>query len=84
MKMSSSQRSDVILTLRQVALAFSSIPGRFGIEGETYYWTSGYHLNIRLYEKLLFGLFDVLEESQIIEVWNFCMELVCSGISIFL
>lgn len=76
MKMSPSQRSDVILTLRQVALEFSSIPGRFGIEGETYYWTSGYHLNIRLYEKLLFGLFDVLEESQIIEVWIFCMDLV--------
>ncbi|KAH6758083.1 hypothetical protein C2S52_023025 [Perilla frutescens var. hirtella] len=67
MKMSPSQRSDVLLTLRQVALAFSSIPGRFGIEGETYYWTIGYHLNIRLYEKLLFGVFDVLEESQIIE-----------------
>lgn len=78
MKMSPSQRSDVLLTLRQVALTFSSIPGRFGIEGETYYWTSGYHLNIRIYEKLLFGVFDILEESQIIEVWIFvvCTELV--------
>ncbi|XP_057764080.1 protein unc-13 homolog isoform X2 [Salvia miltiorrhiza] len=76
MKMSSSQRSDVLLTLRQVALAFSSIPGRFGVEGETYYWTSGYHLNIRLYEKLLFGLFDVLEESQIIEEAEEILKLV--------
>ncbi|XP_047945156.1 protein unc-13 homolog isoform X1 [Salvia hispanica] len=76
MKMSSSQRRDVLLTLRQVALAFSSIPGRFGIEGETYYWTSGYHLNIRLYEKLLFGLFDVLEESQIIEEAEEILKLV--------
>ncbi|KAG6428684.1 hypothetical protein SASPL_112937 [Salvia splendens] len=75
-KMSSSQRRDALLTLRQVALAFSSIPGRFGIEGETYYWTSGYHLNIRLYEKLLFGLFDVLEESQIIEEAEEILKLV--------
>ena len=79
MKMSSSQRRDVLLTLRQVALAFSSIPGRFGIEGETYYWTSGYHLNIRLYEKLLFGLFDVLEESQIIEVWT--LHFMCCSVT---
>ncbi|KAL1547598.1 protein unc-13 isoform X2 [Salvia divinorum] len=76
MKMSSSQRRDVLLNLRQVALAFSSVPGRFGIEGETYYWTSGYHLNIRLYEKLLFGLFDVLEESQIIEEAEVILKLV--------
>ncbi|XP_011081014.1 uncharacterized protein LOC105164132 isoform X3 [Sesamum indicum] len=66
-KMSPSQRSDVLLTLRQVALAFSSIPGRFGVEGETYYWTTGYHLNIRLYEKLLCGVFDILEDGQLIE-----------------
>lgn len=80
MKMAPSQRSDVLLTLRQVALTFSSIPGRFGIEGETYYWTGGYHLNIRIYEKLLFGVFDILEESQIIEVWIFVVgtELVLS------
>lgn len=71
--MSPSDRSDVLLTLRQVALAFSSVPGRFGMEGETYYWTSGYHLNIRLYEKLLFGLFDILEDGQLIEVWIFVL-----------
>ncbi|KAK4389327.1 protein unc-13 [Sesamum angolense] len=66
-KMSPSQRGDVLLTLRQVALAFSSIPGRFGVEGETYYWTTGYHLNVRLYEKLLCGVFDILEDGQLIE-----------------
>lgn len=76
MKMAPSQRSDVLLTLRQVALTFSSIPGRFGIEGETYYWTGGYHLNIRIYEKLLFGVFDILEESQIIEEAEEILKLV--------
>lgn len=66
-KMSPSERSEVLLTIRQIALMFSSMPARFGIEGETYYWTTGYHLNIRLYEKLLFGVFDILEDGQLVE-----------------
>ncbi|KAL3818096.1 hypothetical protein ACJIZ3_004001 [Penstemon smallii] len=75
-KMSSSERSDVLLTIRQVALAFSSMPGRFGMEGETYYWTTGYHLNIRLYEKLLFSVFDILEDGQLIEEAEEILKLV--------
>lgn len=47
------------------------MPARFGIEGETYHWTTGYHLNIRLYEKLLFGVFDILEDGQLVEVFVF-------------
>ncbi|KAK1305148.1 hypothetical protein QJS10_CPB11g00736 [Acorus calamus] len=43
------------------------MPGKFGILGETYYWTSGYHLNIKLYKRLLCCIFDILEECQIIE-----------------
>ncbi|KAG8374878.1 hypothetical protein BUALT_Bualt10G0041300 [Buddleja alternifolia] len=75
-KMSPSERSDVLLTLRQVALEFSSLPGRFGMEGETYYWTIGYHLNIRLYEKLLSGVFDILEDGQLIEEAEEILKLV--------
>ncbi|KAI3468779.1 hypothetical protein Pfo_025442 [Paulownia fortunei] len=75
-KMSPSERSDVLISLRQVALAFSSLPGRFGMEGETYYWTTGYHLNIRLYEKLLFGVFDILEDGQLIEEAEEILKLV--------
>ncbi|KAL2544069.1 hypothetical protein Fot_13302 [Forsythia ovata] len=75
-KMSPSERSEVLLTIRQVALMFSTIPARFGIEGETYYWTTGYHLNIRLYEKLLFGVFDILEDGQIIEEADEILKLV--------
>ncbi|PIN13792.1 hypothetical protein CDL12_13584 [Handroanthus impetiginosus] len=75
-KMSPSERSEVLLTLRQVALAFSSIPGRFGMEGETYYWTTGYHLNIRLYEKLLFSVFDILEDGQLLEEAEEILKLV--------
>lgn len=66
--MSSSLRIDVLSSIRHVASKLSSLPGRCGIEAETYYWTAIYHLNIRLYEKLLFGVFDVLDEGQLIEV----------------
>ncbi|KAF3561454.1 hypothetical protein DY000_02015351 [Brassica cretica] len=65
--MSSSLRIDVLSSIRHVASKLSSLPGRCGIEEETYYWTAIYHLNIRLYEKLLFGVFDVLDEGQLIE-----------------
>ncbi|XP_062025922.1 protein unc-13 homolog isoform X1 [Rosa rugosa] len=65
--MSSSGKAEVISVIKQAALTLSSLPGRFDLQSETYYWTSAYHLNIRLYEKLLLGVFDVLDESQLIE-----------------
>ncbi|KAJ0264799.1 Uncharacterized protein HA466_0012040 [Hirschfeldia incana] len=65
--MSSSLRIDVLSSIRHVASKLSSLPGRCGIEEETYFWTAIYHLNIRLYEKLLFGVFDILDEGQLIE-----------------
>ncbi|CAN1332961.1 Protein unc-13 homolog [Linum perenne] len=65
--MSPSERVAVLASVRQVALRVSSLPGRFGIQGETFYWTAGYHLNARIYQNLLLGLFDVLEEGQLIE-----------------
>lgn len=69
--MSASGRVEVLSSIRQVALKLSSLPGQFGIQSETYYWTAAYHLNIRLYEKLLFGMFDVLDDCQLIEVEAF-------------
>lgn len=66
--MSPSQRIEVLSSIRQVASKLSSLPGQFGIPRETHYWTAAYHLNIRLYEKLLYGLFDILDEGQLIEV----------------
>ncbi|GLT40474.1 hypothetical protein SLA2020_146110 [Shorea laevis] len=65
--MSPSQRIEVLSAIRQVASKLSSLPGQFGIPRETHYWTAAYHLNIRLYEKLLYGLFDILDEGQLIE-----------------
>ncbi|XP_020539590.1 protein unc-13 homolog isoform X2 [Jatropha curcas] len=65
--MSPSERVAVLASIRQVAANLSSLPGRYGIQGETFYWTASYHLNTRLYQKLLFGVFDVLDEGQLIE-----------------
>lgn len=75
-KMSASGRVEVLSSIRQVALKLSSLPGQFGILSETYYWTAAYHLNIRLYEKLLFGMFDVLDECQLIEEADAIMSLI--------
>lgn len=68
MTMSPSERVEVLSTIKHAALKLSSLPGQFGIENETYYWTAGYHLNVRLYEKLLSSVFDILDEGQLIEV----------------
>lgn len=65
--MSPSERAEVLSAITQVDFKLSSLSGKFSIQGETYYWTAGYHLNIGLYEKLLFGVFDVLDEGQLIE-----------------
>ncbi|XP_060674146.1 protein unc-13 homolog isoform X3 [Ziziphus jujuba] len=65
--MTPSERAEVLSTIKHVALKLSSLHGHVSIESENYYWTTGYHLNIRLYEKLLLGMFDVLDEGQLIE-----------------
>ncbi|KAJ4823461.1 hypothetical protein Tsubulata_019697, partial [Turnera subulata] len=65
--MSPSERVAVLASIRQLAVKLSSSPGKFGLQGETIYWTCGYHLNLRLYQKLLCGVFDILDEDQLIE-----------------
>lgn len=75
-KMSPSERSEILLALKQYLSVLSSKPGRFVIRGETYYWTSGYHMNVRLYMKLLFGLFDILEDGQLIEEADELLKIV--------
>ncbi|KAL7608412.1 hypothetical protein Lser_V15G09834 [Lactuca serriola] len=61
--MTPADRTEVLLAIRQVASSLSSMRG----SSHTSYWNAGYHLNIRLYEKLLFGVFDILDEGQLIE-----------------
>ncbi|XP_031251761.1 protein unc-13 homolog [Pistacia vera] len=76
LKMSASERVEVLSSVRQLALKISSLPGKFGLQSETYYWTADYHLNIRLYEKLLFGMFDILDECQFIEEFDTLQSLI--------
>ncbi|XP_022720063.1 uncharacterized protein LOC111277894 isoform X1 [Durio zibethinus] len=74
--MSPAQRVEVISSIRTVASKVSSQQGQFGLQIETYYWLAAYHLNIRLYEKLLYGLFDILDEGQLIEEADAILSLI--------
>lgn len=68
--MTPSERAEILLAIRQVASSLSSMRGSSHIQGGSSYWNAGYRLNIRLYEKLLFGVFDILDEGQLIEVYT--------------
>ncbi|KAF5800738.1 hypothetical protein HanXRQr2_Chr06g0240081 [Helianthus annuus] len=65
--MTPAERAEVLQAIRQVASSLSSKRGSSHIQGGSNYWSAGYHLNIRLYERLLFGVFDILDEGQLIE-----------------
>lgn len=88
MTMTASERAEVLSAIKHVALKLSSLHEQSGIQSGTYYWTAGYPLNIRLYEKLLLGVFDGLDEGQLIEVYanvrsrNFLCWLVLSLIKL--
>ncbi|KAF5182736.1 unc-13-like protein [Thalictrum thalictroides] len=62
-----SELVNILVPIKKFSLKMSSMPGKFDIPDETYYWTSAYHLNINLYEKLLSSVFDILDESQLVE-----------------
>lgn len=71
-----SQQAEVLSAINEVLSVRSYASAAFGIHGETYYWTAGYHLNIRLYEKLLFSVFDILEEGQLVEEADEILKLI--------
>ncbi|XP_071702005.1 protein unc-13 homolog isoform X2 [Rutidosis leptorrhynchoides] len=74
--MTPAERVEVLQAIRQVASSLSSIRSTSQIQGSSSYWNAGYHLNIRLYEKLLFGVFDILDEGQLIEEHSEYLKLV--------
>lgn len=59
---------DVLTVMERYASTLADLAPKFDLHEESYYWTSSYSFNIRLYEKLLCSIFDVLEEGQIVEV----------------
>ncbi|KAJ6820257.1 uncharacterized protein M6B38_398250 [Iris pallida] len=60
-------RSEILTSIQGFASQLSLMPPKFGVVNESYYWGASYHFNIKLYEKLLSSVFDVLEDCQIVE-----------------
>lgn len=61
--MSHYDRSEAILSIGKIASKMSS---RVGAQGGNIFQTEGYHVKLRLYERLLFAVFDILEEGKLI------------------
>ncbi|GLJ39640.1 hypothetical protein SUGI_0810350 [Cryptomeria japonica] len=73
------QRTESLKAMREVALALAERPARGDITGEVCHWADGYHLNVRLYEKLLHSIFDTLDEGKLVEELEEILELLKSS-----
>ena len=62
------QRTECLRSLRELTAALAERPARGDLTGEVCHWADGYHLNVRLYEKMLWSVFDVLDEGKLTEV----------------
>ncbi|KAK6163086.1 hypothetical protein DH2020_002927 [Rehmannia glutinosa] len=69
------QRTECLRSLRDVAIPLAERPARGDLTGEISHWADGYHLNVRLYEKLLLSVFDVLDEGKLTEEVEEMLEL---------
>ncbi|KAK3009514.1 hypothetical protein RJ639_014099 [Escallonia herrerae] len=72
------QRTDCLRSLREIAVPLAERPARGDLTGEVCHWADGYHLNVRLYEKLLLSVFDVLDEGKLTEEVEEILELLKS------
>jgi len=61
------QRMECLRSLREITTVLSERPARGDLAGEICHWADGYHLNVRLYERMLISVFDILEEGKLIE-----------------
>jgi len=69
------QRSECLKSLRDVAIPLAERPARGDLTGEVCHWADGYHLNVRLYEKLLLSVFDILDEGKLTQVSTLSINL---------
>ncbi|KAK4414285.1 protein unc-13 [Sesamum alatum] len=69
------QRTECLRSLRDIAIPLAERPARGDLTGEICHWADGYHLNVRLYEKLLLSIFDVLDEGKLTEEVEEMLEL---------
>jgi hypothetical protein len=65
------QRTECLRSLREITTPLAERPARGDLTGEVCHWADGYHLNVRLYEKLLLSVFDMLDEGKLTEVSAF-------------
>uniref|UniRef100_A0A5B7C2I2 MHD1 domain-containing protein n=1 Tax=Davidia involucrata TaxID=16924 RepID=A0A5B7C2I2_DAVIN len=72
------QRTECLRSLRDIAIPLAERPARGDLTGEVCHWADGYHLNVRLYEKLLLSVFDVLDEGKLTEEVEEILELLKS------
>ncbi|XP_055817043.1 protein unc-13 homolog [Solanum dulcamara] len=72
------QRTECLKSLREIALPLGERPARGDLTGEVCHWADGYHLNVKLYEKLLLSVFDVLDEGKLTEEVEEILELLKS------
>ncbi|KAK3025642.1 hypothetical protein RJ639_040628 [Escallonia herrerae] len=72
------QRTDCLRSLREIAVPLAERPAGGDLTGEVCHWADGYHLNVRLYEKLLLSVFDVLDEGKLTEEVEEILELLKS------
>ncbi|KAF6140426.1 hypothetical protein GIB67_030507 [Kingdonia uniflora] len=61
------QRAECLRILRELAIPLAERPVRGDLTGEVCHWADGYHLNVRIYEKLLISVFDILDEGKLTE-----------------
>ncbi|KDP40553.1 hypothetical protein JCGZ_24552 [Jatropha curcas] len=72
------QRTECLRALREIAVPLAERPARGDLTGEVCHWADGYHLNVRLYEKLLLSVFDILDEGKLTEEVEEILELLKS------
>ncbi|KAJ4977919.1 hypothetical protein NE237_008699 [Protea cynaroides] len=70
------QRTECLRSLREIAIPLAERPARGDLTGEVCHWADGYHVNVKLYEKLLFSVFDILDEGKLTEEVEEILELL--------
>ncbi|THU43751.1 hypothetical protein C4D60_Mb02t00030 [Musa balbisiana] len=59
------QRTECLRSVREIAMSLAERPARGDLTGEVCHWADGYPLNVRLYEKMLSSVFDILDEGKL-------------------
>ncbi|XP_050946912.1 protein unc-13 homolog isoform X2 [Cucumis melo] len=72
------QRIECLRLLREISISLAERPARGDLTGEVCHWADGYPLNVRLYEKLLASVFDMLDEGKLTEEVEEILELLKS------